>query len=223
MLTFSGAMFGSNYQLSLSAGLTLEQTRDLINADSKLKDLVVADISGGKLTITSKKFGAPGKFDVVSNLDAGADNSGVGKDANKGVLIDGLDVAGTINGQAATGSGQFLTGASTASNKDADGLQVQYTGTGTGVIGYLTFTKGVAAKTKDLIETFTDTVNGLLSSTDKSLQTQFEDLGTNISSLSDRLATKRVELRAKFTAMEQAISQLNSQQARMQSILGQLS
>ncbi|MBX7131480.1 MAG: flagellar filament capping protein FliD [Fimbriimonadaceae bacterium] len=223
LLTFSGAMFGSNYQLSISAGLTLEQTRDLINADSKLKDLVVADISGGKLTITSKKFGTPGGFDVVSNLDAAANNSGIGKNANKGILVAGLNVAGTINGQAATGSGQFLTGASAGSNKDADGLQVQYTGTGTGVVGYLTFTKGVAAKTKDLIESFTDAVNGLLTATDKSLQTQFDDLGTNITSLTERASLKRIALQAKFTAMEQAISQLQSQQSRLQSILGQTS
>lgn len=216
VLTFSGALFGSDYQLSIGTGLTVEQTRDLINADSKLKDLVSAEVVGGKLEITSKVWGTAGRFDVVSNQDAAANNSGVGRDGNHGTLTSGVDVAGTINGQAATGSGQFLTGASTGSNKDADGLQVQYKGTATGMVGNVIYAKGVAAKAIDLIATFTDSVNGLLTSTDKSLQSQFDDLGANVASLQSRLSVKEAMLRQRFAAMDAAIAQLQQQQARLQ-------
>lgn len=218
-LTFSGALVGSDYQLVIPTGYTAAQTRDLINADTKLKDLVTAELVDGKLFITSKRWGSPGLFDVVSNLEAADDNSGIGMGDSKGTLVEGLDVAGNINGQAATGSGQFLTAASQGDNKDADGLQVQYTGTELGVIGSIIFSKGVAARAIDLISTFTDTVNGLLTSTDKTLQSQFDDLGATITSLSDRISLKELDLRRRFAAMEQAISALQQQQVRLSSIL----
>lgn len=219
ILTFSGNLLGSSYQLAIPTGHTLEQTRDLINADSRLKDLVSAEIVAGKLEIRSKVWGTAGRFEVVSNLEAASSNSGVGTGESPGQLTLGLDVAGTINGEAATGSGQFLTGASTGSNKDADGLQIQYKGTATGVVGNVIYTKGVAAKSIDLIATFTDTVNGLLSTTDKSLQTQFDDLGANVTSLQSRLSVKEVMLRQRFAAMDAAIAQLQQQQTRLQSML----
>lgn len=219
VLTFSGTLFSSEYQLAIPTGHTVEQTRDLINSDSKLKDLVSAEVVGGKLEIRSKVWGSAGRFEVASNQEAAAYNSGVGTSEFSGTLTLGLDVAGTINGQAATGSGQFLTGASSGSNKDADGLQIQYKGTTTGLVGNVIYTKGVAAKAIDLIATFTDSVNGLLSSTDKSLQSQFDDLGANVTTLQSRLSVKEVMLRQRFAAMDAAIAQLQQQQTRLQSMM----
>ena len=44
---------------------------------------------------------------------------------------NGVDVAGTINGEAATGSGQILTGDDGENN--VDGLVMKYTGTAEGL------------------------------------------------------------------------------------------
>ncbi|HRF59556.1 MAG TPA: flagellar filament capping protein FliD [Fimbriimonadaceae bacterium] len=220
VLTFSGSLIGStSYQLSIGAGLSQSQVRDLINNDSKLKDLVSAEIVSGKLEVKSKRFGVNGGFDVVSNLDAASNNSGIGKDANKGTYVAGVDIAGTINGEAATGNGQFLTAKSSGTNKNADGLQLQYTGNSLGSVGQVKFVKGVAAKAIESASIFLDTVGGIFTANDQALQAQFDDLSANIDTLQLRLEAKQQELKQKFAIMDRTISQLQAQQSRLGAIL----
>lgn len=216
-LTFQGSLFGDpGYKLVLAAGLTLQQTVDKINSDASLKDRVVASIAGGKLKIDSKRFGGAGDFSVVSNLAAGSDNSGIGV-SGESTYVAGLDVAGTINGEEAVGSGQFLSGK--AGNSTTDGLQIQYRGSQTGTVGTVTFTRGVASQLFDAIDSWTDSVSGLLTTNDKALNTQFEDLGKNIDDLNIRIAARESMLRAKFQAMESAMQQLQAQSQRLAAML----
>jgi flagellar hook-associated protein 2 len=220
-LTFSGALFGSaDYELILPSGSDLAANIATINNDSKLKDLVVASNSGGKLLITSKKFGSNGNFSVVSDLAAAADNSGIGT-TSAGVKVTGVDVAGTINGEAATGSGQFLTGDS--GNANTDGLQVQYTGSTTGAIGDIRVTKGIASVLNGVVSQFTDAVSGLLTANDKALQEQFDGLGDSISSLQSRLTLKEESLRRRFAAMEEALASMQAQQSQLGTMMSNLS
>jgi flagellar hook-associated protein 2 len=62
----------------------------------------------------------------------------------------GLDVAGTINGKAATGAGKLLTANSVLDN-DADGLALTVSGTATGARGTVNFTRGVTDQLKLLL------------------------------------------------------------------------
>ncbi len=215
-LTFSGALFGSeNKTLIVPLGSTQTDIVNLINNDSKLKDLVVASVDAGKLKIQSKKFGAVGNFAVVSTLAAGVDNSGIGT-SSAGVKVTGVDVAGTINGETATGNGQYLTGAVGSSN--TEGLQILYTGTATGLVGSISFRKGISALTNALLTSYTDTVNGLLTGNDQAIQAQIDSLGTDIEDLEERLTIREQSLRQRFAAMERTIAQLQAQQARLGSI-----
>ncbi len=215
VLTFGGSLVGSQtYDLILDAGLSQAQVVDKINSDAKLKDLVSASVEGGKLKLTAKKYGTPGAFTVSSNRAAAADQSGLGSPT---IATQGLDVAGTINGETAIGSGQLLTG--TSNNATTDGIQLLYTGTATGTVGSLVFTKGVSPTYTDLIQTFTDSVNGLLTANDKSLQDQMDTMQTQIGDLTTRMGDKQVELRARFSKMEQAISQLHSQSSSLTSMM----
>lgn len=214
ILTFNGTLFGNApYDLILDAGLTQAQVVDKINADAKLKDLVSASIVGGKLQLTAKKFGTPGIYTVTSNRAAAADTSGLGTPT---ISTQGVDVAGTINGEATTGSGQMLTGAT--GNANTEGLQILYTGTATGAVGTVVFTKGMGPIFSDLVATFTDATNGLMSATDKSIQDQIDGMSKSIEDLTARLADKQVSLKAKFSRMEQAIAQLQGQQQRLAAI-----
>jgi flagellar hook-associated protein 2 len=212
-LTFSGTLFGgSGIELTVSAGSTAADLVNQINNDSRLKDLVQASLDGdGKLNLVSKRFGTPGAFSVVSDLEAGPDNSGIGTEG--GVFTLGLNVEGTINGEEATGSGQFLTGKAGAAN--VDGLQVLYTGNTLGSIGNVVFGKGVASRMSDLMMTFTDSVDGLLTATDKALQDQIKDITDRIADYEKTLEIREQTLRARFLAMEQAVSALQAQQARL--------
>jgi flagellar hook-associated protein 2 len=214
ILTFNGALFGNtSYDLILDAGMTQAQIVEKINGDAKLKDLVTATVSGGKLQIESKKFGTPGIMTVSSNRAGLPFSSGIGTPT---VSVQGVNVEGTINGETATGSGQMLTGAT--GNANTEGLQLLYTGSATGSVGTLNFTKGIAAIFGDLVATFNDATNGLLSATDTSLTTQIDGLTTSINDLQARLTTKSQMLRLKFTKMEEAIARLQGQQQRLASI-----
>lgn len=211
VLTFNGSAFSNTqYQLTLLAGASQSAIVDAINNDATLKNLVTASLSGGKLVVTSKKYGTNGEFAVSSNKTAAADTSGIGSTP---VHVSGKDVAGTINGETATGNGQFLTGAT--GNATSEGLQILYSGTATGNIGNITFTKGVSATLSELINNINDPTNGLLASKNNSLQTQIDNITDNINSLKDRLTQMQADLKQKFSAMEQAISSLQSQQARL--------
>lgn len=212
-LTFDGTLFGSTpYQLVLPTGSTAAAAVAQINADSSLKDLIVASLDGGMLKIESKRYGTNGNFTVDSDLAAAADNSGIGI-GQPGTAIDGLNVAGTINGEAATGNGQFLVGDS--GNATTSGLQIQYTGLVTGLVGTVKFTKGIAAQMTESVFTFTDSISGLLTSTDKAIQEQVASIEQSITDIEERLERRETELRARFAAMEQTITQYQAQAARL--------
>ncbi len=216
VLSFTGSLFGgTTINLSVGAGASLTDLISTINNDSRLKDLVTASNDGGVLKLESKRFGTAGRFGVTSNLTAGADNSGIG---SAGVAVNGLDVAGTINGEAATGSGQFLMG--NTGNSTTEGLQIQYTGNSTGAVGSVTFNRGIASLLSYRMESFTDSVNGLLTSVDKALTDQIEDLNDRITSTQERLVIREETLRKRFTAMEEAIGRLNAQSSQFGAVFG---
>lgn len=218
-LKFNGGLFGNTeYELVLSVGNSLAATVDQINNDARLKDLVVASVDGGKLKIESKRYGTLGNFTVYSNLDPAANNTGLGTQGgdNDTVITNGVDVAGTINGEPATGSGQFLTGNS--GNANTEGLQIQYTGAALGVIGSIRVVKGLGSSVNDLVSRYTDSISGFLTEVDKGYDAQMKSIDERIEETRERIALHEENLKRKFAAMELAIAQLQQQSARMSSM-----
>lgn len=218
-LTFSGNLFSNTpYKLTIATGSDAAATVKLINGDATLQNVVTASLdNNGKLQITSKKYGTNGNFSVVSNITAASDNSGLGV-GSLGTTVTGVDVAGTINGEAATGSGQFLTGKS--GNSTTDGLQIQYTGTTTGAIGSLQFTQGVGQIYNKISNLFTDATSGLLTSSSQSLQDQYDFLQTEVDELTASVNQKTLDLQQKYAAMDQAIAGYKSQGQRLTAMFG---
>lgn len=211
-LTFSGNLIGSSsYNLTIDVGSNLQTIIDKINNDTKLKDLLTASNNSGKLQIDSKRFGSNGLFNVVSNQSPLGSNSGVG--FNPGTLTNGLDVAGTINGESAMGVGQFLTG--TKTDGKALGLQIQYSGTSTGNAGNITFTRGMSGIVNSALTMFTDIASGITVTTEKALRDQGELIKNQIDTINKRAAASITELRAKFSQMEQQIAKVQQQGARL--------
>jgi flagellar hook-associated protein 2 len=219
-LTFNGSAFGNSaYTLNVHTGSTLDDLVSQINSDSRLKDIMVASKSvDDKLVLTSKKYGTPGSFTVKSDLTAAADNSGVG---TADLVVAGLNVQGTINGEAATGLGQLLTGDS--GNTNTDGLQIRVTGGALGSRGTLVYTKGAAAIAKETLDGALDFVSGFLTADSTAIQGQIDDLDSRITRMNENISRNEQSLRAKFQAMENAISQLNAQSSRLGSLLNGLS
>lgn len=103
-------------QISLTAGMSQAQVIDRINEFTNVTG-VKADNSGTTTRLVSTAFGASASISVVSNVAAASNSSGFGTTVQNDT---GVDIAGTINGVAATGSGNTLT----ATSGVAKGLSV---------------------------------------------------------------------------------------------------
>ncbi len=215
-LTFSGQSFGSApYVLALPAGATLDSTIAAINNDATLKNFVVATNNNGFLNIQSQVYGGKGNFTVVSSSDAASNTSGIGKSG--GTYVYGNNLIGTINGELATGNGQYLVGNS--GNKTTDGLQIQYTGTSTGAVGTIKFNNGIAVQAQSLASTLTDSANGVLTAASNGLTAQITELNKKITQLNTDLTNQTSTLQTEFSNMESAIAAAQQQSTQLNSIL----
>ena len=217
-LTFSGGIFGSNeYSITLNAGNTIDDTIAQINSDANLaRYLVASKDENGHLVLTSRQYGSRAAFNVVSNQEAAGNNSGIGTTR---LEVQGQTVAGTINGEPATGDGQFLTG--NAGNATTDGLQVRVTATTTGIIGTVTVTRGIADQVFQMIQRFTDSINGALTDETKTIQQQIDEIKGRISAFDEAMQRRAEFLRAQFTRMESALNKMRNESMRLAAVLGQ--
>ncbi|MCS6918181.1 MAG: flagellar filament capping protein FliD, partial [Fimbriimonadales bacterium] len=210
-LTFSGALFGSDpVNLIIGAGSTQQDIVNQINNDPRLRNRVVASVESGKLTIRAVNHGSASNFTVVSNKAASSSNSGIGTTA---INAEGLDVQGTINGEAATGRGQFLTGNS--SNANTAGLQIRVTATAPGTYGQVHFTRGIADQVRLFARQTTDIVDGDIQNATNTLRDQMSALDRQMESIREEVSRRQLMLREQFARMERAISQMQSQGARL--------
>jgi len=211
VLTFSGALFGDTpVNLTIAPGSTIADIVNQINNDPRLRNRVVASIEGGRLTIRAVNYGSASNFTVVSNLEAASDNSGIGTTP---INAEGQDVQGTINGEPATGRGQFLTGNS--DNPNTAGLQIRVTATAPGTYGKVHFTRGVADQVRLFARQVTDVVNGDIQNATNALRDQISAIERQIESIREELSRRQQMLREQFARMERAISQMQSQSARL--------
>ena len=124
--------------------------------------------------------------------------------------VTGQDVAGTINGESATGSGQALTGDN--DNVITDGLSVSYTGTSDNVdAGTIKLTFGVAELFGRTLFNITDPFEGYVAFKQDSLQNSIDNFETQIENMEARLDIKMEGMINKFVAMEVTLSRLQSQ------------
>lgn len=123
---------------------------------------------------------------------------------------NGVDVAGTINGEAATGSGQTLTG--TDGDANVSGLVVQYTGTDSGIdAGTIKLTLGVAELYDRALFHITDSVGGYVSFKQQSLQSSIDGFQKQIDAMEALLAKKQERMTNQFVTMELALQKIQSQ------------
>jgi len=219
-LTFGGALFNNTeYSITLNAGNTIDDTIVQINADATLsRYLVASKDDSGRLVLTSKQYGSKAAFTVVSDQEAADNNSGIGTTR---LEVQGQDVAGTINGEAATGDGQFLTG--NRGNATTDGLQIRVTATTPGIIGTVTVTRGIADRVFQLIQQFTDSISGALTEETRTIQQQIDEIKQRISAFDEAMQRRANDLRAQFTSMENALNKMRSQAQYLTALFGQAS
>lgn len=223
--------------IDLTAGMTQAEVLTAINARSKDTNLKAyatgADGTGtgNFLTFLSTGYGSKVGVNVVSSLSSASGvTSGVGNvtatqtnaagEGGAGTGSAGLNVAGSINGEAATGDGQILVG--NAGNQKTDGLKIRITSTITGDLGSIRVFPGVAFSAKRTLDLATDLAVGPLWTEQTSLDQQIKDLDSNIVDKQAAIDRQEQALRTKFAAMENALSGYQSQSAYLTSQLASL-
>ena len=139
----------------------------------------------------------------------------------------GQDVAGTINGENATGSGQILTGDSGDSN--IDGLSIQVTLTPTQLSaqgpdqGEITLTYGVAEQMYTHLQKITDEFDGYVTLQEKNIKDTMSDIQDRIDLMEERVSKKKQNLENQFLNLERSMATLNSLQSYLGPQLARLS
>ncbi len=174
-------------------------------------EITASKNASNQLVLTHNAYGSSYGFQVsqTTNYLGITDGSYVGQ-----------DVAGTINGEAATGSGQLLTGNDGESN--IDGLVIKYTGTSTGNVGTITLTFGVMEEFDRKLFDILDQFEGYVAYKMDSLSDNIDRLDDKIESLEYNLELKQQRLIAKFLIMETTIAKLNAQSAWLSAQTGTL-
>lgn len=178
-----------------------------INGSSAFSGSSVAIAASGNatsftLTATSNLYGSTSNFSVSGNA---ASLFGAAPAATAGV-----DVAGTIGGNSATGTGQKLKGDSGAT----DGLAVNVTGGSTGDRGTISFSRGFASQMDSLLSDLLGS-KGLLASRTDGLNASIKDIGVQRDKLNQRLADTEKRYREQFTALDVMLGQLSRTQSYM--------
>jgi flagellar hook-associated protein 2 len=193
-LTFNGSILGGEpVQVHLTAGMTQEEVVDAINAHSGLTGRVTAQVVDGKLTVRSVRQGSDIRFTVVSDRAAAPDSTGIGT---------------------------MLIGADTR-NSPGD-ISLLVTATAPGAYGDVTLTMGVGELLDRYLTGVTDSVDGRIATTTKSIQEQMRYMDDEIDSLESRMTVIEERLRKQFDAMETLMGQLSSTSSYLQSQLSSL-
>jgi flagellar hook-associated protein 2 len=138
----------------------------------------------------------------------------------------GVDVAGTINGEAATGTGQILVGDAppdTSSSTSIEDLTIRVTSTTTGSKGNVKLTMGVGELMYNDLDSIIDQFDGLLTIRMDGLQDTIDDMQETIFAMEGRLAMETLRLNNQFVALELNLSKLQSVSSFLAQQLGLLS
>lgn len=177
-----------------------------INSAEDLKEQGITvsveyDTNNDGFVITSNKYGSSSKVEITS-VDT---NTTAAMGLSVSTATDGLNVAGTIGGNAASGDGQTLT----STEGDSNGLSINVTGGSLGDRGDLPFTRGLIESMDTLLGNYLDST-GILSSREDGLNDSLERLESERENLEVRLASMEARLIAQFSALDALVSNFQS-------------
>ncbi len=155
--------------------------------------------SAGVLTVTSGRYGADSSVAIGGN-------GALGLLGASPVATDGVDVAGSIGGIEATGSGQILTAADGSS---AEGLRLEISGGTTGARGDITVGNGFAARLSALVEQFLES-GGTLASRTSGINRSIKDLDGQRESMIRRLTDTEQRFRDQYTRLDTLLSSMRA-------------
>ncbi|MCP4270039.1 MAG: hypothetical protein GY777_31440, partial [Candidatus Brocadiaceae bacterium] len=184
-------------------------------------EITATDNGSGNLVLTHDSYGSANSFTTVETNDR------LGTEGT----YTGVDVAGTINGESATGTGQLLLGDAppdSSSTTSIEDLAIRVTSTTTSAEdpdgkGFVKVTMGVAELMYNNMTTITDQIDGLLTIRMDGLQDTIDGKQKTILAMEDRLLKEEARLNYQFLQLELNLSKLQSVSSFLATQLGQLS
>lgn len=155
--------------------------------------------ASGFMTIQSNRYSSASNV-TVTNSGAGATLFGTG------TSTAGTDVAGTINGIAAIGSGQELTG---ASGTPTDGIKIQIGGGALGARGTVSFSNGYAVNMNTALNTILGS-SGMINSQTAGINKSIQSISDQITAENSRLAQVQQTYMAQFTSLDTLMAQMQN-------------
>ena len=201
----SGTITLTQGSYATAAALTAE-LQSKINGDSVLKAAsitasVTFNSTSSLLKFSSDRYGSASNVEVTSVDSASASTLGVSVSAG----TTGQDVAGSINGIAATGSGRFLSGA----GGSVTGLKLEIAGGSLGDRGSVNYSLGYAYRIDQLTTQLLGDA-GPISSRTKGISSSVNDINGRREILGRRLVETEKRYRAQFTALDTLLARLRT-------------
>jgi flagellar hook-associated protein 2 len=168
--------------------------------------------SGGVLSIMSARYGS------ASGITLSGGNGGSDLFGTSPVSTAGLDVAGSIGGVAATGSGRILTA---ATGSHAEGLRLAVEGGAPGGRGSVDFSRGYADQLSRLVEDLLAD-DGLIAARVDGINASIKDIDRRQEDFMRRLNAVEARYRRQFSALDAMLSSLNQTSQFLQQQLASL-
>ncbi len=236
--TTGGPLFGDNTLESIKSQLQSTIT-DQVGTGSMdyLADIGITAGANGQLSLNTTTFeqALSSNFSGVANL---LSDSGTSSDSQFQYVYNssstqsgqyileittppgtGQNIAGTINGDDATGVGNVLT-LDNAANK-ANGLEVSYTGTTAQTSATITVNRGIASLISGLVSGFTS-ANGTVAAQTTGLQNSITGLNKQVSTMQANINQQMATLQTEFENMDVVVAQMDQMQSYLTAQLAHL-
>jgi flagellar hook-associated protein 2 len=212
-MTVTDTALNRSSSINLTTGMTSADIVAALNAafGASGQGLIAKEVAG-EVTIAQSTYGSAAGITVAYTAGGTLGNVPI----TAGTYTNGTDVAGTINGETAIGSGQVLVA---ASGTTAAGLSLRYSGATTGAAGAVTLQLGTGALLERVLQRYTDLNTGGIDSRSTSLTSRIQTLNDNADHIMAQLEVRKAALLQQYANMEEALGRLQSQS---QSILAML-
>lgn len=184
-----------------TADSLVSHLQSLINGASGVTDTtagVKVTQENGVFSIVSNKYGSSSKLEITGN---GADDL-----FGTPTMTTGVDVAGTIDGAVAVGSGQTLTG---SAGSGSAGIAVMIKGGQLGDRGSVNISKGISALFATITDSYLGT-SGLIQNKNDGLNKSIADITKQRDALNTRLTLTEARLRKQYSSLDVTLSSMNS-------------
>jgi flagellar hook-associated protein 2 len=216
-MTITDATTGATGAIQLANGDTTEVIVDKLNAMFATNKMnVAASAVGTDIRIEGTQYGSLATVTIA--YTAGGADGGAQLGLAPGVYA-GVDVAGTIGGLPAIGSGRSLTGATGGAT---DGLAIKYTGTAAGAMGSVNFVQGAAGALFFAADAIARSGDGSVAAQQDAIQRTITSLTTRADTVQQMLDRRKELLVNQFTAMEAAIARIQTQATAITNFVKQL-